>query len=379
MRVAGSSRGRATTSTFRAAALCPCASTAGGRNQTHPTRFQHRQSRGKYAFARPGAARDEAPSTDDAPILFDEEGLEVNENEKCGYVAVVGLPNAGKSTLSNRLLGQRYSIVTKKPNTTRKRVLGIRSDKDCQLILLDTPGVVTRKNNLLDTSMMKSVTTAVEDADIMLMVVDAGFEPYETIKLLRPPEGHDHVPICVVINKTDLVSEAEVKEIADFVSEQGFAQRTVGACCKTGEGVEAVLKWCNATIPRGPWMYSKEVISDHPERFFVAEIVREKLILQYDEEVPYASHVHILDFKERAKGKDYISVEIAVERESQKKILIGKQGSALKKLATSARLDIEQFLMRPVFLDMHVKVHKDWRKSQDELNSLGLSEVAGNI
>merc|ERR1719305_1453286 len=123
-------------------------------------------------------------------------------------------------------------------------------------------------------------------------------------------------------------------------------------------------------------MYSKEV-SDHPERFFVAEIVREKLILQYDEEVPYASHVHILDFKERAKGKDYISVEIAVERE--KKILIGKQGSALKKLATSARLDIEQFLMRPVFLDMHVKVHKDWRKSQDELNSLGLSEVAGNI
>ena len=111
--------------------------------------------------ARPGAARDEAPSTDDAPILFDEEGLEVNENEKCGYVAVVGLPNAGKSTLSNRLLGQRYSIVTKKPNTTRKRVLGIRSDKDCQLILLDTPGVVTRKNNLLDTSMMKSVTSTV--------------------------------------------------------------------------------------------------------------------------------------------------------------------------------------------------------------------------
>jgi len=311
---------------------------------------------------------------DDSSFLFDEDA-ESNEDERCGYVALVGLPNAGKSTLSNRLLGQRYSIVTKKPNTTRKRVLGIRSEGDCQLILLDTPGVVVKRNNLLDTTMMKAVTTAVEDADVILMVVDVNYEPYETIKLLRPPENHKNVPIAVVINKVDLVDEDLVGDVKAWVSEEGFADACVGTCGKTGEGLEEVLEWCNSSVPRGPWMYPKDIISDHPERFFVAEIVREKLILQFDEEVPYASHVHVLDFKERSKGKDYISVEIAVERESQKKILIGRKGSALKKLATSARLDIEQFLMRPVYLDMHVKVHKDWRKSQVELNSLGLSEV----
>ena len=322
-----------------------------------------------------GAPEDTLPPPADDPFHFGEDS-EPNENESCGYVALVGLPNAGKSTISNRLLGQRYSIVTKKPNTTRKRVLGIRSEGDCQLILLDTPGVVTKRANLLDTSMMKAVTTAVEDADAMLMVVDASYEPYETMRLLRPPENHNHVPIAVVVNKIDLVEDAFVDEIKAWVKEEGFAAACVGTCGKTGEGVERVLKWCNTVVPKGPWMYPREIISDHPERFFVAEIVREKLILQYDEEVPYASHVHVLDFKERAKGKDYISVEIAVERESQKKILIGKKGSALKKLATSARLGIEEFLARPVYLEMHVKVHKDWRKSQDEIDSLGLSETA---
>jgi GTP-binding protein Era len=302
----------------------------------------------------------------------------LNPNEKCGYVALVGLPNAGKSTISNRLLGQRYSIVTKKPNTTRKRVLGIRSEKDCQLILLDTPGVVTKQSNLLDSSMMKAVTAAVSDADILLMIVDANYEPYETLKLLKPPEDQSHIPIAVVINKVDLVDEDTVAELQNWVSEQNFAQASIATCGKTGEGTEQLLHWCNSSVPQGPWLYPKEIISDHPERFFVAEIVREKLILQYEEEVPYASHVHVLDFKERKSGKDYISIEIAVERESQKKILIGKQGSALKKLATASRMDIEQFLMRPVYIDMHVKVHKDWRKSQDELSSLGLSEMTGS-
>lgn len=301
----------------------------------------------------------------------------IDSEESCGYVALVGLPNAGKSTLSNRLLGQRYSIVTRKPNTTRKRVLGIRTENKCQLILLDTPGVVTKQNNLLDSSMMKAVTTAVEDADILLMVVDANYEPYETIKLLRPPENHKHIPIAVVINKVDLVDEESVAELQEWVSKEGFAEACICTCGKTGEGIELLSKWCNETIPKGPWLYPKDIISDHPERFFVAEIVREKLILQYEEEIPYASHVHVLDFKERSKGKDYISIEVAVERESQKKILIGRQGSALKKLATASRLDIEQFLMRPVYLDMHVKVHKDWRKSQDEISSLGLSELSG--
>jgi len=290
-------------------------------------------------------------------------------------VALVGLPNAGKSTLSNRLLGQRYSIVTRKPNTTRKKVLGIRSEKDSQLILLDTPGVVTKQNNLLDASMMKAVTTAVEDADVMLMVVDANYEPLEALKLLRPPAGREHIPIAVAVNKVDLVAPAEVAAIHAWVEEEGFAAACVSTCGQTGEGVEELLKWCHATIPPGPWLYPDEIISDHPERFFVAEIVREKLILQYEEEIPYASHVHVLDFKERSSGKDYISIEIAVERDSQKGILIGRKGSALKKLATASRLDIEAFLGRPVYIDMHVKVHKDWRKSQDELSAMGLSSV----
>jgi len=298
---------------------------------------------------------------------------------------LVGLPNAGKSTLSNRLLGQRYTIVTRKPNTTRKRVLGIRTDSKCQLVLLDTPGVVLAPATLLDARMMRSVTDAVRDADLVVLVVDAAPDkkPKETVHLLKPPStqsaadrkgGKGAVPMCVVLNKTDLVHEDELKRIKEWVREEtGLPEgAVVGTCGKTGEGVGQLLAWCREMAPLGPWMYPDDAISDQNERFFVAEIVREKLILQFEEELPYASHVTVVDFKERKKGKDYVAVEITVERESQKQIIIGRGGGALKKLATASRLDIEQFLMRPVYLKVHVKVNKDWRKTSQGLKDVGL-------
>lgn len=299
---------------------------------------------------------------------------EGGDDHTCGYVALVGLPNAGKSTLSNRLLGQRYSIVTRKPNTTRQRVLGIRTEGKSQLILLDTPGVVVKQNSLLDTSMMKAVTSAVSDADAILLIVDASDRPYDTIKLLRPPDGGGDVPVSVVLNKIDLIDERDLDELTRWIEDEKVAGASIATCGTTGEGTGELLRWCMTHVPHGPWLYPEESISDHPERFFVAEIVREKLIVQYDEEIPYASHVTVSDFKERKKGKDYIAIEIAVERESQKKILIGRNGGALKKLCTGARLDIEQFLMRPVYLEVNVKVKKDWRKSSADLRSLGLYE-----
>ncbi|CAI5527437.1 unnamed protein product, partial [Closterium sp. Naga37s-1] len=293
------------------------------------------------------------------------------------YVALIGQPNAGKSTLLNRLIGQKLSIVTQKPQTTRHRILGLVSAPAYQIILYDTPGVLSKSMHKLDELMMQAVRTATVNADAVVLVIDITQAPQEVSKLLL--EGMESAvvqkkPTLIVLNKKDSLKPGEVakklKWYQDAVAADGNTVITLSA--KRGEGVDGLLAWMLDNIPQGPAYYPKDVVSELPERFFVAEIVREKILLQYSQEVPYACQVTVRAFREREKAKDYISLDIMVERDSQKAILLGKEGKQLKALATAARMDIEEFLGREVFLEIRVKVKEKWRQDETLLKEYGL-------
>ncbi|XP_042455672.1 GTPase ERA-like, chloroplastic isoform X2 [Zingiber officinale] len=272
-------------------------------------------------------------------------------NHRTGYVAVLGKPNVGKSTLSNQMIGQKLSIVTEKPQTTRHRILGICSGPEYQMILYDTPGVIEKKMHMLDSMMMNNVRNAAINADCVLVVVDASKVPQKIDDVL---EGigtfRSNLPILLVLNKKDLIKPGEIaKRLETFT-------------------------FCSGTRSLLMWMMSylmQDIASEHPERFFVAEIVREKIFMQYRNEVPYACQVNVLNYISRPTSKDFIQVEIVVEKDSQKIILIGKGGKALKVLATAARLDIEDFLQKKIFLEVEVKVKENWRQDEGLLRYYG--------
>ncbi|TYG98365.1 hypothetical protein ES288_A10G112100v1 [Gossypium darwinii] len=256
-------------------------------------------------------------------------------NHRSGYVAVLGKPNVGKSTLANQMIGQKLSIVTDKPQTTRHRVLGICSGPEYQMILYDTPGVIEKKMHKLDSMMMKNVRSAALNADCVLVIVDA----------CKVPENWYE-------------KFTDVDEV-------------IPVSAKYGHGVDDIKDWILSKLPTGPPYYPKDIVSEHPERFFVAEIVREKIFMQYRNEVPYACQVNVVSYKTRPNAKEFIQVEIVVEKDSQKIILIGKGGKALKTLATAARLDIEDFLQKKVFLEVEVKVKENWRQDEGLLRYYG--------
>ncbi|XP_042460916.1 GTPase ERA-like, chloroplastic isoform X3 [Zingiber officinale] len=264
-------------------------------------------------------------------------------NHRTGYVAVLGKPNVGKSTLSNQMIGQKLSIVTEKPQTTRHRILGICSGPEYQMILYDTPGVIEKKMHMLDSMMMNNVRNAAINADCVLVVVDASKVPQKIDDVL---EGigtfRSNLPILLVLNKKDLIKPGEIAKRLEWY--QKFTD-------------------VDDVIP--------DIASEHPERFFVAEIVREKIFMQYRNEVPYACQVNVLNYISRPTSKDFIQVEIVVEKDSQKIILIGKGGKALKVLATAARLDIEDFLQKKIFLEVEVKVKENWRQDEGLLRYYG--------
>ena len=297
---------------------------------------------------------------------------------RSGYCTIVGLPNAGKSTLLNRLVGQRLSIVTRKAQTTRGRVLGIATAEDHQMVLLDTPGVLRERRTRMETAMMGAVRRAMKDADVIVMLVDASRGADEALRLMAPPEGARRPPLALLLNKSDLLSLDERRRAEEWAQdvagrEGGAADAVFLISAKDGEGVAEARQWVSEQLPLGPRLYPREMVSEHPEKFFVAEIIREKIMLQYEQEVPYATTVHVPVFKERrGKSKDYVGVDIIVERESLKGILIGQRGSALKKLATAARFDVERFLGRPVFLDIQVKTKDNWRDKDALLKEYGL-------
>ena len=295
---------------------------------------------------------------------------------RCGYVAIVGRPNAGKSTLMNDLMGTKLSIVTFKPQTTRHRILGILSDESYQMVLLDTPGVMQEEFNKLDGIMLKSVRNSMANADVLFYIVDAARDPYGAWEGLAPKKAGKRVPTALILNKCDLVGDRErIMELIQYFKSQDAIDEVLPVSALNSTGTENVKKWALDRLPLGPTLYPKDSISEHPERFFIAEIIREKIFLQYKQEVPYSTQVWIEAHKERdGQKKDLILAKVYVERQSQVGIIIGQGGAAMKKLSSTARTDIEKFLGRPVFLDIQVKVREGWRQDDASLEDLGLDD-----
>ncbi|XP_059639701.1 GTPase ERA-like, chloroplastic [Cornus florida] len=290
-----------------------------------------------------------------------------------GYVAVLGKPNVGKSTLSNQMIGQKLSIVTDKPQTMRHRILGICSGPEYQMILYDTPGVIEKKLHKLDSMMMNNVRSAAINADCVLVVVDACKDPQKIDEVLEEGAGNlkDKVPKLLVLNKRDLIKPGEMAKKLEWYEKFTVVDEVIPVSAKYGHGVDDVKDWILSKLPVGPAYYPKDIASEHPERFFVAEIIREKIFMQYRDEVPYACQVNVVNYKTRPTAIDFIQVEIIVEKNSQKIILIGKDGKGLKLLATAAQLDIEDFLQKKVFLEVEVKVKENWRQDEGLLKHYG--------
>lgn len=296
-------------------------------------------------------------------------------DHKTGFVSLVGRPNAGKSTLLNALMGQKLSIVTPKPQTTRHRILGILNEPDTQIIFVDTPGIIQPKYGL-HRAMMESVGKAVKDSEVVLWVLPMDEKWSGTTDELQADPVLKQVrkakqPVVVALNKADTSDQAAITQrIAEVQALLPGVKAVVPISALHQFNLEALLHALRVELPPGPPFYDKDQITDRPERFFVSEIIREKIFQYYDQEIPYSTEVTILLFEERP-DLTYIDAEIHVERETQKGILIGKGGAALKKIGTWARKDIEAFLDRKVFLNLYVRVAENWKENPRYLKNFG--------
>jgi GTP-binding protein Era len=288
---------------------------------------------------------------------------------KAGYVAIIGKTNVGKSTLLNQMLNFKLSIVTPKPQTTRKRVIGILNGEDYQIVFIDTPGIIDPRYSLQEI-MMKYIRAAMKDADVLLYMIDVSISHpvTEEVKDRIEPLGK---PVILLLNKIDLVHKPMLLSIIDEYQKIYPFEAIIPISALKNDGLDRVIQEVVRLLPTNPPYYPSDYITYQQERFFVSEIIREKVFYLYGEEIPYSTHVEIEEFKEREKGKDYIRATIYVERDSQKGILIGKKGQALRRVGELARKEIEAFLNRPVFLELFVKVSEDWRKKEGKLRELG--------
>ena len=295
-------------------------------------------------------------------------------DHRSGYVAIIGAPNVGKSTLMNHILGRKLSIVTARPSTTRNRVLGIHSDEASQIVFLDTPGVV-RPRYRLHELMMKDVDRSVADADILLFMADAT-EPAPTRDARSALSRIERTttPALLVLNKMDLLLPEHALPLVEMYSGIGAFEEVIPVSAKTGKGMNVLMAQVMQRLPLGPPYYPKDQLSEHPERFFIAEIVREAIFNRFREEVPYSTQVNVMTYEARETGKDFIDCEIVVERDAQKGILIGKGGKALKGLGADARKGIEEFVGKSVYLQLHVKTRADWRNKEGMLRSYGFGK-----
>jgi GTP-binding protein Era len=291
-------------------------------------------------------------------------------SHKAGFVSLVGKPNVGKSTLMNALVGEKLSIVTPKAQTTRHRILGIVNEPDSQIVFSDTPGVIKPVYGMQE-SMMSFVNGSLVDADIILFVTDIN-EKYDENDVLEKL-AKTTSPIAVVINKIDKSNEDLVKEKIVYWDEKLKPKAIFAVSALHDHNVPAVMQFIMDNLPEHPAYYDKDTLTDRNERFFVSEIIREKVFKLYDKEIPYSTEVIITAFKDEAKIIR-ISSEIIVERDSQKNIIIGKAGEMLKKVGTYARKDMEEFLQKKVFLEMFVKVIPDWRNRKNYLKSFGYED-----
>ena len=290
---------------------------------------------------------------------------------KAGFVNIVGNPNVGKSTLMNLLVGERISIATFKAQTTRHRIMGILNTDDAQIVFSDTPGVL-KPNYKLQEAMLRFSRSALRDADVLLYVTDMVESPEKNSDFIAEVRKLD-VPILVLINKIDLSNQTELVKKVELWHELIPEAEILPISATAKFNVDAVMKRVMELLPESPPYFEKDALTDKPARFFVTEIIREKILLHYDKEIPYVCEAVVEQFKED-EGKIYIKALIYVERDSQKGIIIGHEGSALKRVATDARRELVKFFGKRIFLEIFVRVDKDWRNSDRQLRRFGYDQ-----
>lgn len=290
---------------------------------------------------------------------------------KAGFVNIVGKPNVGKSTLMNVLIGERLSIISSKAQTTRHRIMGLINEEDYQIVFSDTPGMLKPKYEL-QKSMMSFVHISLEDADVILFVTDL-YETEEDIEEVIRKINESGVPVLLVINKVDLSKENQLEEVTAYWTQRIKASTVIPISATEKFNTDRILQEILDRLPVHPPFYNKEELTDRPERFFASEIVREKIFHNYKKEIPYSTEVVIVDFYEEP---DIIRIraEIFVERESQKGIIIGQGGKALKRVGIQAREEMESFFGKKIFLETHVKVEDNWRKNKNKLRKFGYDQ-----
>jgi len=291
-------------------------------------------------------------------------------SHKAGFVSIVGKPNAGKSTLMNALVGEKMSIITPKAQTTRHRILGIVNEDDYQIVFSDTPGVIKPVYGLQE-SMMDAVNDSLVDADVILLVTDINerYDESDVIEKLKNTSS----PFAVIINKIDKSTQENVEAKIQYWIDTLNPNAIFATSALKEYNVQPVMDFILQKLPEHPAFYDKDTLTDRSERFFVSEIIREKIFKLYEKEIPYSTEVIIVSFKED-ENINRISAEIIVERDSQKNILIGTGGEMIKKVGTYARKDIEEFLQKKVFLELFVKVLPDWRNRKNYLKRFGYED-----
>jgi GTPase len=286
---------------------------------------------------------------------------------KSGFVNIFGKPNAGKSTLLNALMGEKLAIVSPKVQTTRHRIKGILTDENYQIIFSDTPGIIEPKYKLHE-KMMQAVKGSLEDADVALLIVDIKDDLQEADEIFSSLSLK--VPALVVLNKTDVADKESAEKANAFFSDKKYCKKVIEISALKNKGIQELLEVIILMLPEGEPFYVDDNLSDLPMKFFVSEMIREKIFYLYSEEIPYSATVLVQEFKEKTTLTK-ISADIIVQRETQKGIILGHQGSMIKQLGTMARKDIEAFIGRKVFLELFVKVRPKWRDNEIQLREYG--------
>ena len=288
---------------------------------------------------------------------------------RSGYVALIGRPNAGKSTLFNAFIGQRLSIVTAKPQTTRGRILGIVTDNENQIIFLDTPGLLQPSYKLHE-SMEKQIEHAARQADLALLILDAT-NPKDRLPIVQHFLAKNRTPVFALLNKIDLIPEDRVDSLLSDLCTIYKIPEIIPLSALTNKNLDTVFTQIKAKLPEGPQLYPEDMIAEQPERFFAAELIREAAFEHLEDELPYSINIAIEDFVERTDEKSYILGIIYVERESQKGIVIGRKASRLQAIGKQARKSIEDLIESKVYLELKVKVRSGWRNNESALNEFG--------
>lgn len=295
----------------------------------------------------------------------------MSDASKAGFVAVIGAPNAGKSTLVNALVGQKVAIVSAKPQTTRARLLGIAIEKSAQILLVDTPGIFEPRRRL-DRAMVAAAWTGAQDADLILLVIDAASRLSEEVERIIAALRERRHPLILVLNKIDLVKKEKLLTLSAGLTKELNPNHVFMVSAAEGDGVLDLKHALAEAMPDGPWLYPEDEVSDATDRMVAAELTREQIVNQLHQELPYATAVETETWEDRTDGSTVIRQQILVERDSQKAIVIGKNGQRLKAIGAAARAHITQHLGRPVHLYLHVKVKERWDEDRGLYREIGL-------